>query len=847
MVAITDNRVFEMVRRLRQEVSNWRTWGNVGVKGTEKFLSTASFASKSKITLMTALKHNRVKTPLKGERDFLDDNNKEEASRERFSRSWKAGNYSELGPRWGKSISLYVAVMPDTVAEEFERKMVRWNICKFLSPQALYDWFKELTEFSKKYGNLFSENWKWFVNLENFGGYLPSVPMLDFAESIREWVGGTIIHKSLNRFGGWSEEQFLDDLSLGIDNFLSLGPNVERATSNAKSIEEWSFDFVNWARSGTTSTRSSYRYRPSEGSKWYNAGKTKWRTALSVDSTYVAKILRERTINSLIPVNNAVQKRESGKVRAVISSDDALYWRMSYVSHWLESCMEGHPHSTLYMHSRQVEELWKNTAIHCSRGDRVNTPLDQTHFDWQQNTRMLNIALERIKNYIDLSSVREHVKADLLWVTESIRIAIVELRGSVTIKEGKKREDIRVEKGILSGWRWTAFLDTLFNWAELHCAKELCNRLQLGVNVLDEVSQGDDVKLSTDNEGSSIAIVEAFNSLNFNINPSKFFIDRFRDEYLRQVITAVDVSGYPARSILSILQRNPVTRDPIAGIGRANEQVTSWNTLLARGADNKKIYKLMLRDIANANGISKKQAKLVLATPVAVGGLGWSLNGEKWAIMTNGTVDKEVVFDIHLNPKKSINEHLTYWKNNHSISIGEASVHKYIVSVLDLPKARLKVINMEYKEIGKITPWRIRSEGSGLNSGMKLHAYPKKELPTSLIQEALNEQIRNKDWQWIQEEYIAEELRSMSSRIKVRGGNRVWVDWVSGRLPWHTPVIPGWNVNLVSRLSRNFLQYGFMRLCMRAKFNYTDIKRLVLTSEYYVRDELSKYTIHMGM
>jgi hypothetical protein len=795
---------------------------------------------------MTNLKYRRAELPRLGEKLFLDENSKEEAARERFSRSWKAGSYSELGPRWGKNLSLYAAIMPDEVSIEFEKKMTVWNIREFKSSQALYEWLKELTEYSKKYGNLFSIHWKWFVNLENFGGYLPSVPMLDFAESIQEWVGGDVIHKSLNNYGGWTEKQFLDDLSLGIDNFLSMGPNVERANINAKSIEDWSFDFVNWARSGTTSTRSSYRYKPREEDNWYNAGKTKWRTAVSLDSDQVVKTLYSRQVASLIPINSAVQKREAGKVRAVISSDDALYWRMSYVSHWLESCMEGHPHSTLYMHSSQVENLWKSTAINCARGDRVNTPLDQTHFDWQQNTKMLNVALEGVKKYIKGSCVKTNIKKDLLWVTESIRIAIVELRGNVVLREGHKRVEIPVNKGILSGWRWTAFLDTLFNWAELFCARKLCDRLKLGVNVIDAVSQGDDVKLSTDNEGSSIAIVEAFNSMNFSINPGKFFIDRFRDEYLRQVVTRNGVSGYPARSILSIMQRNPVTRDPLAGIGRASEQVVSWNTLLARGGDKNKIYKLMLRDIANGNGLSKKQVAKLLGTPVAVGGLGWKLNTKDWASLTLGRINKSVIFD-EKNPKKAIDSQVLWWKNNYNIEIPKSMTHKYLISVLDLPKAKISIEHMEYKEVQSITPWFTRKLGNGLNSGMKLHAYPKDMFPKTLIREALDVQVRRKDWQWIQEEYIAEELKNMSSRIKMRGGNRVWVDWIVGRLPWHTPVVPGWNVNLVSKISMNFQKYAFSRLCMRAKFNYTDIKRVVLASEYYVREELSRYTIHMGM
>jgi hypothetical protein len=174
------------------------------------------------------------------------------------------------------------------------------------------------------------------------------------------------------------------------------------------------------------------------------------------------------------------------------------------------------------------------------------------------------------------------------------------------------------EKGILSGWRWTAFLDTMYNRAMLETAA----RLVPDAAILSSNAQGDDTQVELRDVYGAHLVVAAYAALGFFVNPKKFFISRDRDEYLRQVYTQSFVAGYPARAINGILWRNPIVADPPVGPTRLSEVLNAWLIFYSRTRGLEPDWEQVIQDMSGASRIAKHHVRNWIYTPASMGGGG---------------------------------------------------------------------------------------------------------------------------------------------------------------------------------------------------------------------------------
>lgn len=774
---------------------------------------------------------------------FTDPYDDDELSRLRFARGWDAGQFTHLGLRWGKAFSLFTEIMPAHILPDF--MSVTHNLRLFMpgtTPDHLYATCKALSAHAKKYGRFFHPSWKWFVNWETMGGYQKTVPITSYAQSVRDWVQGSIIHTTLDDNLQWSESAFLSDLKDGMIEFLNGAPNITRANSSLVTVEEWAGDITNWARPGSSDTFARVRYVDMLG-QLTNSKKSKWRTAIGKSTAWVIDEIMESRERFLSPVSKAIQKREAGKVRAVISSGDQLYLKMAYVSHWLETALSGSDTSTLYMSSSQATVMWYNIWLSIRQKRTINVPLDQAHFDWQQNTAMLDAAMSVIIAFININCSPGIPKRQILHVCATIRTIIVKLKGYVQIGHGKEEIRVPVSKGVLSGWRWTAFLDTLFNWGELFTAMKLVKRLGVIGGLPRRIAQGDDDDVGASNWGYAVALVRAYDFMNFDINVGKFFIDDERDEFLRQVVEGDDVSGYPARAILSLLERNPITRDPPAGILRAREQSTNWLLLHSRGADLAAVEKLALSDIANANDLTIAEGKLLLRTPTSYGGLGWYLDGKQWITLDAGTLERKTRVNIS-DIQPGLSHIYSRWKGL-GVDIPWAQVARAVIPLLDMPKSDVEVTKGSFATMNPQSIVLLSYERAG-GVSTKLSPSVNRKIPTTFADLVLEDKIAKREWEWIHTEYVAGEWASTSRTIASRGGRGLWLSWLRGRLPFTTPVVPGWKVAYVSEIANRYHELGLTRLIAKGKFTRLDIQRLSHAAELLVRREIAAFPLHLG-
>jgi hypothetical protein len=744
-------------------------------------------------------------------------------------------------------MSLAWALLPKDAIPDVKSYFRLFNIFNYTSATLLRRILKEISDVFKKYGELLSPHWKMFVNWDTLGGYVRTKDITDFVGDLRDWAEGDIVH-SMTDGGEMSETKFLDCLEDGMWEFMYQAPNVERANEYALTLEEYSKHPGNWATPGATQIKESVLYsvtsRDEVGNKitkTYKPRGSKWRSALALHPSQVRRILTQTDRAQLRQRNTAVQKQETGKLRAVVSADDATYLRMDFISQWLEVALKGHPLSTLFMSTPQTVDMWENLSRKTEQKDSVKIPLDQSHFDWQQNKRMIGRFFSVMRRFIETYSAA-HLRADLLLVLRSLEIALVEEEGTIVVGTGSKKTYIPIQKGVMSGWRWTALMDTVFNWGELHCARTLVKETGMSDPVISAIAQGDDDQVECPTFGHAAALVEAYSVMNFEVNPGKFFVDIKRDEFLRQVPVPGLVSGYMIRGITSVLWRNPISRDPPAGLLRLTEQLKAWNLLLGRGARPTTVERLMLLDMTQGNGLSKQEVIGLLRTPATVGGLGYvGPDSHKWFAVSPGTVAREA--KLNKFTVRGLDVELEEWKGL-GASWDDSALYDSLSKNLELSKARVEVTpgRIDEVELLKPHPWLARPDGGGI----PVNARGRRDLPKTLSSFMLEQAVREKRWDWIRNDWLDPTLRAVSDRIESNGGRRVWVDWLTGNLPVKLPTIPGWSDLKPSVIYNAMIESVWSRLVTMASFNMTKVRRYFLTAELSIRNVLRAQDVRLG-
>lgn len=733
-----------------------------------------------------------------------------------------------LGPKWGPSFTLYVDCMSKTLHKEFVRVLRRAGIMSLRGDEAVAAGLKLLSDHSKKFGKVFSKYWKYFVNLELFGGYR-TVSDDSFVEDIREWVVGDVSHYSYDG-SSWNEETFNRDFDEGVGDFVAK--TFTKPGHTPEPLADWVGDVANWATSGSTQLRKPILYGKATSPK--KAGWTKWTSALATDSKTLLHMLRKKGAQK----NKAIKKREAGKVRAVVSSDDILYLKMAYVSSWLEGKASGAT-STLFMNTNEVQDMWKKVQDSCSK-ESWKIPLDQSKFDHQVNRRMLGICIERIKRLAQATLPDGESKADIMMCLDHIHFALVEDPGSVEVRDGAKVFKFPVEHGVMSGWRWTALLDTMVNWAEYYTSQCIIKRFGFTDTTVNLVAQGDDDRVETRLLSSAVATVGAYAGMELAINPGKFFIDTDRDEYLRLVAVKGEVSGYPARSILNILWRNPVSVEEPKGILRANEQVEQWDSLYSRGMVFERVLYHMTKDIAGAAGLSEEVVTSVLQTPKALGGLGYLPWGGQVVEYSPGRAEREVKW-LSKFPG------LEYTKNAWALAGISGLTFTDVLANVPTPQSKIELVPGSISLGKPVVP--IDFNGPWVNQGgWKTGMIVNEDLPLTGRSDVVNDLVDKADWQGL-EQICSDEQRGEFLKIKSNVTRRIFVKWCLGKLDIGNFRVPGVNPIAcanVKNSSSNNMWFNFVCKNASKDKNVTLLTRMRLGLELAERDRIRSMNWHYG-
>jgi hypothetical protein len=141
---------------------------------------------------------------------------------------------------------------------------------------------------------------------------------------------------------------------------------------------------------------------------------------------------------------------------------------------------------------------------------------------------------------------------------------------------------IPIQHGVLSGWKWTALIDTMVNIAELNIAKRCVERWTGEKVDIIYNAQGDDDDIRCQNLKHSIMLCHTYSYLGLKINPKKFFLRKNINEYLRKVQLNGIQLGYPARMVLTFNEVNPIREKQSSEMATIHADVKNWLDFMKR-------------------------------------------------------------------------------------------------------------------------------------------------------------------------------------------------------------------------------------------------------------------------
>jgi hypothetical protein len=477
-------------------------------------------------------------------------------------------------------------------------------IDKYKLNDLMYD-FDKLKELIVSVFSRGSEDYQYIMGLDTLWGWKELASTESIKEKIKNWVNNDFEPK-YNGDSGKFLKLFRDKVK------LTLRWKSEKLRQKISAD-----DFVtNIASTGTSG--SAFDDNHDRIMLKYNGEKAHFSRNKYAKSAYLsAKNKKERLFKLKRQKANVSQKVEFyPKVRIIVSSDFDTTMKMRFVDTWLTNWMSGNPNSTLWQTKKQSFDMWLKIA----RGDLgYNTPIDQSAFDHHVTKKMVLIMIEEIRSLInDMAENNE----ELLSVMDAIFYALD--GGDIYYIDPQTREKSKwtYESGILSGWQWTAFLDTLANVAENLMAVDHVRDEGLVFSVLQFNAQGDDDLLTVSTPAAAFGILTALRSYGFEIHKYKSFISKKHNEYLRRYAKDGKLNGYPARMVNNLLWLYPGDRYQTDVLSRLSSTKDKWVKFFERMMNRTNRAVIYLKREYKAMKIKEEIYMKYLTTARTYGGAG---------------------------------------------------------------------------------------------------------------------------------------------------------------------------------------------------------------------------------
>jgi hypothetical protein len=492
------------------------------------------------------------------------------------------------------------------------------GLFSFSGARNCFNFLSEVSIIAKHNQEEFSKDWRYFIDLQNIGGY-QEVDSDKFRDDVLFWIQGKTRFGQLPGFYGYVDRA-LDELYDNID----FGVDVEDPT-----IEEFLNCREDWGKSGGLLLRNFRKWKRPKGVK-----NTKSNFATLAAKEQIEKEFYMSGGQSA----RAIPKYEFSKVRAIINSDLTAYLQMSYFSKILEKLLtniEGIAYT--YTEDRRIK--METDIVESLNNGFPKYPIDQSKSDHKPDKKFI-IHLVKFLRVIWNKKSEHSKEAENTWDN-----LIFGLENCIVDVEGEK---YIYEKGLLSGWRWTTMLVTLTNYVELKVCEYLFKDIVGRSPFRNFEALGDDDRLELYDERDVYMINLIYHAMGLEVNPKKTFVSYSTDEFLRKVYLKDTVTGYPARILGSILYNKREPPDKLTAMSRVDSNISNWWLAMQRGCDYNKIMRLMVTDLSGLLNKKRSEIEEYLEMSVAIKGpgIGDSDSGYLFKYKTQSEIPDELELPV---------------------------------------------------------------------------------------------------------------------------------------------------------------------------------------------------------
>lgn len=535
----------------------------------------------------------------------------ESRQRYRMNNLWKQ-KYFRMFENLGalaERFVLYIKSLSTKDREWFSRLWYKHRFNLVTGYDSLVQRLKGLTSVIKVMGSYELEHWWHFVGLETMVYYVE--PDAEIAK-LDSWVSG---------YGGVrTDPMYYPLFKQHMHKVVVSGKNS--LNKPLLSLQEFISKRGLWATQGSSSEKSRLFI---SGKR---ARKTKINYALSYTTDEILKIVHGYETGDHTLVYNVVKKLERNKARAVILADNIIgYLCQSYLSYYLEQCMNLDNSSPLCMSGLMRIKMWTGQREELKRRSSVGVPLDQAAFDHNVNQDEISIGFTELCSHAQNLVSGTTVAGDVSLCSKLIMDTFVNHRIQIVVTTAEKT--YKHEHGILSGMRWTALMDTLINYSQVHTLQDIVDEMVLPCVWHQTNCNGDDVMTGSNSVLHARCLVLSMLDNGMDPSAGKWSIQaglHKYNEFLRTVVTGSGFYQYPARSIGALFESNPLSSGVSDGMERVAQIASQYCTVSQRfnSSAEQYLYSIMMEDISHACSVSRVDVKRYLHTPSALGGLGLS-------------------------------------------------------------------------------------------------------------------------------------------------------------------------------------------------------------------------------
>lgn len=467
-----------------------------------------------------------------------------------------------------------------TVEEIFSQAGLLEKLRRYRVYERMFDQsdLKNLSEFMKMAGPKADPDWRLFVNIETLFGWRQADQGEQVWAKVLDWIDNDF-KPTLGRLGDEVYYAWLEDAAR---EMLRSGHKVR----DPMSLEEFCSNIPMMGTAGSSfCPEDAIDVRIMFKGDEIGFDKNKYAMTLSMTLGHrIARMTEKRRQKAKV----STKMEFFPKQRIIVSGDYWTSMKMRFIRQWLDLWLEGTGWSTLWQSSEQNLDMW--TRLATLEGKKV--PIDQSAFDHHAVKRQLRTIMNVIRELLVAEATEEYVT-----VMDAVMYAMEE--GLVIYKSGDKIWKHKWVTGILSGWDWTALLDTMLNYCQYLIAKRLC-REEYGIVIeTKEINvQGDDQNFVTATWTQALAYWAAMDAQNLDVNPQKNFFSEDHNEYLRKGGTSEGINGYPMRMVNGMCWVYPGSRDKYDNMTKMKNICDNWEKLGQRMGCN--LDKLMVQDLKGA-------------------------------------------------------------------------------------------------------------------------------------------------------------------------------------------------------------------------------------------------------